>query len=204
MMKLRIAGALLALVSGMAGADASGPALKIGDAAPPLEAMSWIKGDPVQKFEPGRVYVIEFWATWCVPCKKIMPHLSELQRKHAGDLTVIGVNVRETEKGEATESVVQKFVERQGETMDYTVAMDDPVKKTIFNTWMIAAGSYGIPTSFVVDKQGRVVWVGHPVGSGAAEFDTAVEQALAGTSDLAAARAVQAEVVRQNAPRIRN
>jgi hypothetical protein len=116
---------------------------------------------------------------------------------------VIGMNVRETEKGQATQAAVEKFVERQGAVMDYTVAMDDPAKKTIFNTWMIAAGAYGIPTSFVIDGKGRVVWVGHPVGSGAAEFDTAVEQALNGTSDLAEARARQAEVVRQNAPRMR-
>jgi hypothetical protein len=117
---------------------------------------------------------------------------------------VIGVNVRETERAEAQIDAVRKFVERQGQKMDYTVAMDDPRKKTIFNTWMIAAGAYGIPTSFVVDGKGRVVWVGHPVGSGEAAFDTAVEQALKGRSDLAAAREVQAEVNRLSAPRMKH
>lgn len=203
MLTPRIAGAALALMACViSAAELAEPALKIGDTAPAMEPMSWIKGEPVRKFVPGRVYVVEFWATWCVPCRELMPHLSALQKQHADRLTVIGVNVRETEKGQATKTAVEKFVQRQGVKMDYTVAMDDPSAKTVFNAWMIAAGSYGLPTSFVVDGRGRVVWVGHPVGSGAAAFDTAVMQALAGTSDLAAARATQAQVVRENAPRI--
>src|SRR5262245_40142008 len=134
---LRTVGTALALMfCAVSFADAPAPALKIGDPAPPLAVMSWIKGSPVLKFEPGRVYVVEFWATWCVPCKEIMPHLSALQKKHAGRLTVIGMNVRETERGEATQAAVEKFVQKQGPAMEYTVAMDDPAKKTVFNTWM--------------------------------------------------------------------
>ena len=43
------------------------PSLTLGDAAPPLQVREWLKGTPVQKFEKGRVYVVEFWATWCRP-----------------------------------------------------------------------------------------------------------------------------------------
>jgi thiol-disulfide isomerase/thioredoxin len=204
-MKPMFAAAVCALAIGLVSrADALTPTLKIGDPAPPLQPMSWLKGEPVVKFEPGRVYVVEFWATWCVPCKEQMPHLSALQKSQAQRLTIVGVNVREAERGKALADAVRKFVEKQGERMDYTVAMDDPEKKSVFNAWMTAAGAYGLPTSFVVDGKGRVVWVGHPVGARESAFDTAVEQALAGRSDLAAGRDAQQEANRETAARLGN
>jgi thiol-disulfide isomerase/thioredoxin len=200
---LRMAVAICALaVAAISHADALQTTLKIGAPAPPLQPMSWLKGEPISKFEPGRVYVVEFWATWCVPCKEQMPHLSALQRSHAQRLTIVGVNVREAERGKALADAVRKFVDKQGERMGYTVAMDDPDKKTVFNTWMTAAGAYGLPTSFVVDGKGRVVWVGHPVGARESAFDTAVEQALAGRSDLAAGREAQQEANQETAARL--
>ena len=69
-------------------------ALKIGDAAPPLKVGKWIKGEPVKAVEAGKLHVLEFWATWCGPCVAAIPHVSELQKKHA-DVVFIGVNVWE-------------------------------------------------------------------------------------------------------------
>jgi thiol-disulfide isomerase/thioredoxin len=197
-----VAGLWTLVLCTAAGADSFHPTLKIGDPAPPLQAMSWIKGQPIAKFDPGRVYVVEFWATWCVPCKQAMPHLSILQKKHADHLTVVGVDSREAERGEASPEAVRKFVEKQGDRMAYTVAMDDPQKETIFKAWMSAAGAYGIPTSFVVDGRGRVVWVGHPIGPTGDAFDSAVERALKGESDLAAALELQKELNRETAARL--
>ncbi len=69
------------------------PTFKIGDPAPAIAPLSWIQGTPVTKFEPGHVHVVEFWATWCPPCIKVIPHLSALQKKYPDSLTVVGVNV---------------------------------------------------------------------------------------------------------------
>src|SRR5688572_27446227 len=93
-------------------------ALMVGDPAPALSVARWLKGMPIARFEPGRVYVVEFWATWCGPCIRGMPHLSELQARFAGKVDVIGVDVWEPDL-----SKVEPFVAAQGERMAFTVAV---------------------------------------------------------------------------------
>jgi len=73
--------------------------LKIGDPAPILHPMAWIKGEPVTHYDPGRIYVVEFWATWCPPCLESVPRLTALQSKYRDELTVVGVNVLESAMG---------------------------------------------------------------------------------------------------------
>ena len=70
----------IAAVSTYAQIDQS-PSLIIGDPAPSLHVGKWIKGSPIQRFERGKIYVIEFWATWCRPCIAAMPRLSALAGK---------------------------------------------------------------------------------------------------------------------------
>src|SRR5688572_6824044 len=70
-------------------------ALMIGDPAPAIQVAEWVQGKPVAKFEPGSMYVVEFWATWCGPCKVAIPHLNELSKTYAGKVQFIGVSVSE-------------------------------------------------------------------------------------------------------------
>lgn len=197
---------LLALIAsaGIGTLCAQTPSLKIGNPAPPLHPIAWIKGQPVERFEPGRVYVVEFWASWCPPCLRMIPKLSELQRRYSGCLTVIGVDAREIEGSNGSLEHVKAFVAQQGERMDYTVAMDDPIKHPVFDTWMTAGGAFGIPTTFVVDKAGRLVWVGHPSSEGDQAFQAIVEQTLSGRSDLAGAAATQEAINRETAKRLKD
>ncbi|WEK18414.1 MAG: redoxin family protein [Candidatus Pedobacter colombiensis] len=139
--------------------------LKVGDAAPAIVAEKWIKGKPITKFEQGRVYVVEFWATWCGPCRASMPHLSEIARKYKKNADVISFNVKELiaakNKNGDYISKVERFVKRLGDGMDYTVAAD--VRDNVmWDTWLAASGRFGIPVAYIIDQTGKVAWIGHP------------------------------------------
>jgi thiol-disulfide isomerase/thioredoxin len=168
---LAIAGAVAALVSLTVSASA---ALGPGDPAPPIKVAKWFKGTPVTAFEPGKVYVVEFWATWCGPCRQSIPHLTELAHKYQGKVTFAGVSVWERDADYLTK--VGKFVEEMGDKMDYNVAADEQAN-TMAETWMAAAGENGIPCAFVVDGAGKIAWIGHPM----ADLGPTLDKVLAGT-----------------------
>jgi thiol-disulfide isomerase/thioredoxin len=154
--------ALLALVAGSTLTLAAEPTLKIGDPAPKLQPGKWVQGDPVKEFEKGKAYIVEFWATWCGPCRVSIPHLNEIYQKYKDkDLVVIGQDCWEHD-----DSLVAPFVKKMADQMTYRVALDDKIEKErgqMAETWMTAAGRNGIPTAFLVDKQGVVAWIGHPM-----------------------------------------
>jgi thiol-disulfide isomerase/thioredoxin len=160
--------------------------LTVGSPAPAIKVAKWLKGKPIPKFEPGKVYVMEFWATWCGPCKTSIPHLTELAKKYQGKATFTGVSVFEVPqpKDESYIPKVDKFVKDWGKKMDYNVAVDGKDGWMGAN-WMRAAEQPGIPTAFVVDQKGRVAWIGHPMDG----LDEAVGQVIAGTYDIAAQQA---------------
>ena len=120
------------------------------------------KGSAAGKVRSWHVYVVEFWATWCPPCIKTIPHLSALQQQHASTLTVIGVNAESLLGFEANTNAVNSFMTKHGRDMAYTVAIEDPIGKPISGTWVIGTGSLGAPMAGIIDQQGRLVWIGYP------------------------------------------
>lgn len=155
--------------------------LKIGDNAPEIKYAKWFKGPQVEKLEKGKIYVMEFWATWCGPCKISIPHLTELAHKYKDKVTIIGMDASERPRnGETAESLVENFVKEMGDKMDYCVALDTP-DKFMSTNWMNAAGQGYIPTAFIVNKDGILAWIGSPT-----EMEKPLEQIIDGSFDVKA------------------
>lgn len=162
--------ALALTISSVAHAGGVGP----GSPAPALEVKEWFKGTPVTSFDKDKVYVVEFWATWCGPCKTSIPHLTELAKNNK-DVTFIGVSIWEDNDGKN----IADFVKEMGDKMDYNVGYSGN-KEGMATSWMQAAGQNGIPSAFIV-KDNTIQWIGHPM-----EMEKPLEQVKAGTFDLAA------------------
>ena len=158
--------------------------LSVGDPAPALTIEAWIKGDPVEAFEPGGIYVVEFWATWCAGCRQAFPHLSSLQEKYADEVVFINVATKEASKSDTPYSeslpLVRDFVANRSD-MDFTVAMDAEGDPT-YRDWLVASDHRALPHTFIVDQQGRIAWDGSPHS----DFDLHLDRLIDGTFDIEA------------------
>lgn len=137
-------------------------ALIVGDNAPEIRYSKWLKGTPVKSYEKDRIYVLEFWATWCGPCIQAMPALSEYARKHP-EVTIIAYNVMEKVGGRPYDSAlpnIEKFVKSMGDKMDFNVAVDDN-DQYMQNNWLKRAAINAIPATMIV-KEGKLIWIGTP------------------------------------------
>jgi thiol-disulfide isomerase/thioredoxin len=92
----------------------------------------------------GKVLILDFWATWCAPCRVEIPHFVELQKQY-GDkgLRVVGVSL-----DQQGPEVVKKFVKQFG--VNYPIVIGNEKVAEAYG------GIYAIPTTFVIDRQGRI------------------------------------------------
>ena len=173
-------------VAGLCAASAGAAAaeLAVGSPAPAIDVEHWFEdaaaSKPIKAFEPGKVYVVEFWATWCPPCRASIPHLAETQKKYAAKgVTIIGVSDEDRE-------TVAKFLETESGdttfgalTRTYRLAVDPD--GSVSKDYLEGSGESGIPTAFIVGKKGEIEWIGHPM-----ELDEPLAKIVDGTWDRAA------------------
>lgn len=159
--------------------EKDGLTLTVLDPAPAIDISYWVKGDEVKELEKGRIYVIEFWATWCGPCKASMPHLSELAEHYADKgVTCIGIS------DEPLQTVVKFLCTADDEgvlwndKIKYTLTADPD--RSVMDAYFRAAGQRGIPCAFIVGKDLTVQWIGHPM-----QMDEPLEAVVNGTWDAA-------------------
>lgn len=118
----------------------------------------WLQGTPVKEWEKDKVYIFEFWATWCGPCLAAMPHMEQLHQafKDNPRMQIVGVNVMDRKSPEA----LKEFLKNRPSPLTYTMAVDVDGKKTK-EKWLTPLEVNGIPHAFAV-KNGQLIWRGHP------------------------------------------
>jgi len=151
-------------------------AAQIGDIAGELKISQWLTGEPVSIEKGKNIYVVEFWATWCPHCRDCIPILSEIQKKFGNKgVVVVGVTT------EAREDV-EPFVKGKKDEIAYAIGIDNA--EQTYKAYMEAFGTDAIPNAFIVSRDGRILWFGHPADA----LEKALEEILAGTYDLEKAK----------------
>ncbi|WP_426441034.1 UbiA family prenyltransferase [Bradyrhizobium genosp. P] len=134
--------------------------MRIESFAPPIKVESWLRGQPLTSFQPGKVYIVQFWATWCLPCTAAMLHLVDLQEKYKdGGLEIIGVAANE--RGRTRDEVRTKldaWLTKNLPNPNYRIAFEYTGEMS--KLWGL---SCGIATSFVVSSDGYVAFIGRPM-----------------------------------------
>ncbi len=124
------------------------------------------EGDVTLNGLKGKVVLLDFWATWCPPCRAALPHtqaLADSADAKAGNLEVLAVNMQEPE------AEVRKFIEAEG--YSFKVLMDP--KSSISGQFSFS----GIPTFVILDRAGKKVF--QQTGVDEAALDAALQKALA-------------------------
>ncbi len=107
----------------------------------------------------GKVVLLNFWATWCPPCRKELPQIAELAKEFAAneDFRLVTVSCGQNDFDGAKRESVQFLKKRNLEVPTYF----DP-KATVLREWQAWTGDSGIPVTFVLDRDGRIrgSWVG--------------------------------------------
>jgi thiol-disulfide isomerase/thioredoxin len=117
----------------------------VGQPLPKL-SVQWLDKKPETE---GKPMIVEFWATWCPPCRASIPHLNEIYAKYKDKgLQIIGITDEDRAK-------IKKFEKEV--PIEYAVGLDANGK------YAKPFGIQGIPHAVLVDKTGKVVWEGHPM-----------------------------------------
>ncbi|UPJ47772.1 TlpA family protein disulfide reductase [Bradyrhizobium sp. 200] len=128
--------------------------LRMESLSPPINVDS--RGPPLMSFQPGSVYVVEFWATWCMPFIAAMFHLVQLQEKYKdGGLQVLGVAAHERARtADDTRTKLTAWLTKNLPNLNYRIAFDYTGEMNKLR--LDRSCSCESPTSLVIDRDGYI------------------------------------------------
>ena len=120
----------------------------MGKPAPNLEGEAWISDKP--SIKKGQYVLIDFWATWCGPCRKAIPDLNKWHKEFSEKLVVIGISAEKKEK----------VIKMKSPKVQYYSAVDS------HKVMSKQLGIKGVPHVIIINPKGIVVWEGYPLLEG--------------------------------------
>lgn len=137
--------------------------LKVGDVAPPIEIGKWLNVDKARLSTgpalEGKVVLVDFWGTWCGPCVRAMPQIQRLHDRYRDrGLVVVALSYEDTD-------TMKPFLKKNAYTM--------PIASDTKKRCVTAYGVKSWPTTFLIDKEGKIAYVGGPYS-----IEPVIEKAL--------------------------
>lgn len=118
-----------------------------------LEFSHWLKNKPNDTVFEGRIKVLEFWATWCRPCLRAIPHMNELKREFQ-DSAIVFLSVTHQSPEDAKATLAKYDFE--------TIVVADTTERVHQLLRIAYNGIMGLPRTVIVDAENNIRWYGNP------------------------------------------
>jgi thiol-disulfide isomerase/thioredoxin len=124
------------------------------DPSPFINITDWIANTPSNKDLKNKYIVLEFWATWCAPCLKYVPHLNYLKEKFKNEEDLLFLSITNEEVGKVKKILKYKNFQ--------TTVVTDTTNQTLKNFNNYNDGIIELPLTVLINKENKIFWVGKP------------------------------------------